>query len=418
MDTKEYIFDRHMTKWEDYNKRVKRTAVGALIFCIILLFRILLPFSNIETQKKPIMELIHKIELKKNQLNSEKEILQRFSPSMKRIRKTIDIKPWNHEKQKLIQFFRKRNDRIRTGESVRELDPQAAADETIQNVVDTITNEVVAPLKKIINEAPPDSAQRPTNVSRSKPFLAEVSGAVETLEKKIAAWHDRHFGSNWYSTINEKTLAMGSLAFSVEREIDRFSNTLRLMQQKAEVQVKDLESEFSEVKNRLREETEHLESLEQEFQKILPEWLQGFLSLPDMLQLLPLLILVFCFVVSVWAVMLTNHYEYIASGVGLSSEERQDLAASTIWTLTFKGRLGSALTSLVYILFILSMWFFYERGFAILIKWGAGNPDHFWFDNLFPSNAIRWIGRVIFVALITFFLKEPNRRKARLQKLS
>ena len=97
----------------------------------------------------------------------------------------------------------------------------------------------------------------------------------------------------------------------------------------------------------------------------MPQWVKGMITVEQMVQIYPLITLGVALYIFTLGLALTGHYRIIASDMKWSSEESSDPTYSSVWTLTFRGVFGTALTLAIYLTTFACLWFFFEHGATI-----------------------------------------------------
>jgi hypothetical protein len=79
-------------------------------------------------------------------------------------------------------------------------------------------------------------------------------------------------------------------------------------------------------------------------------------------------------------------------------------ALSSIWTLTYRGRIGTLKTAGIYIGFIVLMWYFFENGFVIYRKYQ--NTESEMLVNSAVQNIALWVGRLVLLSVLIATIKK------------
>lgn len=151
-------------------------------------------------------------------------------------------------------------------------------------------------------------------------------------------------------------------------------------------------------------------------QQIIPEWLRGLMSVEQMVQLYPLIMIGLVLYIVGNGLSLTRHYLVIANERNWSIEDASDPAYSSLWTLSYRGLAATLLTVLTYLGLIIAFWFFYEQGSDLYQRWRtAGNEAMVAVDQLATPT---WISaeRVLFIAIGVLVLVWPWHKLTRLQR--
>ncbi len=253
---------------------------------------------------------------------------------------------------------------------------------------------------------------------QAREALPELSQGLGTLRVDMDKWEQDHLGERWYETFFMKDREMRELTDSLQNRLDGISALIRSEQSKINTKREQLAKRANDLEYDIQEKRSVLGKLELEMQKILPEWLRGILSIEQMIQLFPLILLGLIVFVMGTARSLTRHHEFVVESIGLSEAEQSDPSASSIWTLRHKKRVGMALTLMTYLFFTLMIWFFFEWGCQLLDQWLLANDGVSWAPSSGGFRIMRWIGRFLFLAAVSFIILNPFYRKKKVHAQS
>lgn len=389
MNINDFCIQRHLKLWEEQNKVIKRLVLGTVLFSILLLLKVLTPFSEITEKTRPVMEQMTHLEETKRQAEAQDQNLTKFDTTLEDVRKTIQARPWVKEKDELIRTLRNIRHRSPGGGTSKEY--QQTADATIRTISDLLREEILAPLE----------ATQPVRGPRP------LSSQIEDLRKFVTVWEQGYLGRRWYGTLSEKDAAIYELTQSLDGRLYEFASVLRSEQLRITTDRKRLEELRGALENDIDREAEKLKELDKRMQRILPQWIQGLLTIEEMVQLFPVILLMLVLYVFGTALFLTRHYEYAMDRIDLSERERKNRSASSIWTLTDRGHLGSTLTISVYLAFIAATWIFFEWGCLILGEWLATDGKGAWISSERGFQALQWIGRTALFSVIWYLVLQP-----------
>ncbi|MFT4938940.1 MAG: hypothetical protein ACI88A_001972 [Paraglaciecola sp.] len=391
-----YRLKRHTQLWEEQNKQIKRTVLAGLLFAAFILFNVLQPFSE---QRKQLSNLELEIDDLQQQKTVAEASLTRVnwsSHELKALHQQIQKQPWVEHKNKLISAYREMR---RRAEGTPEI-YQNMADATINSIntdVSRITDGVLA----ILTKEPQLRIQIP-----------ELPEQLTLIPSTLASWTTENLRHNWYATIDRKDSTLDSLIRQLNQKFADVSHVLSRAQAELEPVVELKTTELTEKLKQLQMETttkqQRLKDLEQKMEKILPQWVKGMITVEQMVQLYPLITLGITFYIFTLGIALTGHYRIVASDMKWSREERCDPAYSSLWTLTFRGVIGTTLTLAVYFTAFTCLWFFFEHGATIYAAWhDTGEKDLIGAMTTFSSA--NWIIRAIWLVGIVFILLQPIR---------
>jgi hypothetical protein len=151
-----------------------------------------------------------------------------------------------------------------------------------------------------------------------------------------------------------------------------------------------------------------LEELKEKMETILPQWVRGMVTVEQMVQVYPLIMLGIAIYVLGIGLALTGHYRVIANDMKWSGEERSDPAYSSLWTLTYRGPYGTGLILAVYLVTFTCLWAFFEQGVTIFSTWheAVGKDPVKGLSMVRPAD---WVVRVIWLAGVALVVLQPIR---------
>lgn len=391
MDAKEFRFQRHLKACEEQSKLVKRLTIAGILFAILLLVKVLVPFVETTEETGATAKEIETLKQEQVAAKALTESLDQLKHTLSNVQQTISAQPWMEEKEKLIQTLFKIRQRSSHGGSWPEY--QEAADATIRTISAQVREKVIEPLEETLNRS-----------AQPREAVPELSRKLNMLRAGMDEWEKGHLGKRWYETLFMKDRELRELTRSLQSRLDVVSTFILSEQSKLDTKRQKLAELATGLENNIQGKEATLEELEQELQKILPNWLQGALSIEQTIQLFPFILLGLLIYIVGTARSLGRHYGYVVESIGLTPPERSDPSNSSIWTLTYRGRLGTALTFSAYLLFTLAMWFFFEWGALLLDKWLTNTSYMAWIAAIGGIVSIRWIGRLLFVTAIIFIV--------------
>lgn len=375
----EFRFKRHLELWKEQNKQIKRVVIATLIFGFLVLYRVLIPFQ-VETENT--RSIIKKIVSEKDSLEMVNIAFTELKNSLKLVQKNIADRPWENEKDILIQKFWEIN---QTGRSVNA---QKVADTTINNITSIINSEIIQPLEQTIISENAKAIELP-----------ELSQQIKEFSQFIKRWQSEHLNVNWFGTISAKNQAIMELTEEINQ---RTRSLATLLQHKVSFVKAEIKNRNEQIETLSLETINVKKELQNILEDLLPKWLQGIISVEQMVQLYPLF-LVLLILYSAWlAYSLSRHYHFVVDQMVLTSKEKADLAISSIWTITCKGKFGQFITRTTYILYILIIWFCFEWGMLIYNNWLSIALDHIIVDSPAFSSIFIWVSRLIFMGLLVF----------------
>ncbi|MFQ5685600.1 MAG: hypothetical protein ACE5GV_02965 [Candidatus Scalindua sp.] len=394
--SKEFQIERHKKLLEEKTKLVRRIVYGGLLFGILILVNVLTPYSNDLEERNTIELAIKKYESEIQEIEKSLQPLNELAKVLDNIQTLVANRPWDVETQKLIDKFREMNNKGGTSWS----EYQAKADATINSVADLVNRTVISPLNDFLADSP-----------TSENLIPELALELGTVRNTVTTWVAENKGKRWYRTIEMKEAqidrlsdTLGNKLNSVSMMIDRERPNLITRQEHLKTSIEKLRNNSD-----FRNKKERLNDLQSQMEKILPEWLRGMISVEQMVQIFPFIIVTLAASALSIALAVASHYRFLARELNFGEAGRSDPSFSSLWTLTYRGRSGTLLTVSVYTIFVLAMWFFFEFGVGILAKWLKTRDT--WFINTDTFPIISWLCRILLVVLITYIAIHPYRQK-------
>lgn len=396
----EFRLSRHTALWEEQNRQVKRTIIASLAICILLLMNVLKPYSSDLDKQKQITAEIEKYKIASSKIESDISSIDQFKKTLGKVQTTIQRQPWMREKDKLVQTLARINNQ---GQGSRER-YQAEADQTIKRIETQVHQTVVTPLNEYLLKDP-----------RIARLMPELSAEVKTLPATLEEWSRQNFGKIWYRTLESKADHVETLSKNFEPKLFAIDNKIKQEMPNLRQKKKDLKQEIARLENEtdIQVKKELIQVLEARMDKILPEWIRGLISIHQMIQLYPVIILVLVLYVLMISRSLNNHYRAMAGMRNITADAETDPVFSSLWTLTFRGHLPTLSTVVSYLGFVAVMWVLFETGADILAKWLIHEGTGFLDQN--DVNQIQWAGRLILAGTACFFIIRPYTCKTRNQ---
>lgn len=400
---KNFRLSRHSQLWEEKNKAVKRTAIAGLFFAAFILINVLQPYSKQQDASAPIRDEIRKLEEDRVETVAALASLEDLQKELELVEQALQDKPGENQKDQLIDAFRQLNaeatfDRKRF---------QAEADKTILTIEKEV-RDLLAPCAKLLADKP-ELGER----------LPDVAAALEDLSESLTEWSQSNLGKVWYSTIRQKESTILELNQELERE---YSDVPKLLDQAwlrltgaITDNTRSLQDELASLKEQEAKKQSTLDDLNRKMQQIMPEWLRGLISIDQMVQFYPLIMMGLVLYIVGNGLSLTRHYLVIAQERDWSFEEASDPAYSSLWTLSYRGLTATLFSVLTYLGLIIAFWFFYEQGSDLYLGWRtAGNEAMVAVDQLATPTWV-WVERLLFIIIGILVLLWPWRKLAHFQ---
>lgn len=394
---KDFRLTRHTALWEEQNKRIKRTIIAGLVFGLLLLVNVLKPYSSDIDKKRDIRTEIEIYKKEKGVIENSITAIDDFKETLGAVQITIREQPWMKEKDKLIRTLAGINER---GEGNRQR-YQEEADNTVRVIGAQVNEMVVKPLNEFL-----------PNYPRVAVLMPELHTELKTLPMTIQEWIRRYLGKRWYSTLESKMERVESLSRGLEVKLDTINNKISMEKPNLVRKRKELTQEIARMENKadIQAKKKLLKTLEARMDKIMPEWIRGLISLHQMIQYYPLVILGLVIYVLALAISLNSHYDSMAAVRKINQAAKTDPIFSSLWTLTYRGHVSTILTIASYVSFVAAMWILFEMGSDIFAKWLIEEGEGFLGND--SLKIIRWIGRCILAATVCFVAIKPYYHKS------
>ena len=219
MDRKEFRFQRHLKKWEEQSKAVKRTMLAGILFAFLLLFKVFSPFVGISDEKSDIANDIG--DLKQKQVETEVLIkeLNKFKEPLSSVQETIQAQPWMREKERLIVTLARIKQNTPSSRIWEAY--QKEADSTISTISRQARETIIKPLEQAFNRNP--------DLRHSLPDLNQ---ALQDTRATIEEFEKDHLGKRWYVTLVMKQVEIEDLTASFQDKMDVISALIHSEQKK------------------------------------------------------------------------------------------------------------------------------------------------------------------------------------------
>ncbi len=452
MADRDFRIERHYEHWKEQNRQMSRWVFGTLIFATILLLKVLGPYTGLSGRVATQEAELRKVTADLKVIEEERQALARISERLEAVRATIERQPWTSEKERLIVSLRELNqahnglasatpgevldamregslpapgsigqqipppprpphplvqaasilhldaDRIRSAGSPGDLRRlveeqthrrvQEEADDKVRRVFQRVNEDFIQPLERLLREDPEATTAFPAMA----PMLVRTRSDMDQ-------WVRQHLGNRtWYETIQQKDQELSELAAFLRQRQEAFTGLVREQQKALEPKKKDLAERQQRVQAQAAGIGKALADLNEKMQKLLPDWLRDLVLPEEMLQLYSLVLLGLVAVMGFKVGLIRHHYLVVREGKTLSDVALRDGAVSSVWTLVYRGSLGTATTCAMYLGGIAMLWWLFERGSSLAGHWLAGQPSAAWAATNRWLPVVHWLGRLVFAA--------------------
>jgi Fe2+ transport system protein B len=386
----DYFIKRHSELWERQNKQIKNLLIFGLIAAYILLANILKPYAQ---RIDDIQEQTTRLTLEASSIEETITSIDQLEDTLQTVKTSISNRPWREEKEKLIRKYARMN-----AEGSPDWEQyQEEADKTVSQIGMMVLDLVNRPFEAFIADE---------HLGRVMPRLANE---LNDLPGVVDDWTQNNKGKRWYVTRDQKEATVQALSSDLDYQLNIISNAIDSEQPNLENKRKDLKAQIEAlVEMKVAEKQKLPEKLDAEMKKILPKWIIGIIT-AEQLMLYPFLIIGFVIYTFVIAFDLARHYRGMATELDIPDEDVS--ALSSIWTLTYRGRIGTLKTAGIYIGFIVLMWYFFENGFVIYRKYQ--NTESEMLVNSAVQNIALWVGRLVLLSVLIATIKKILGEKMR-----
>ncbi len=386
----EFYIQRHFKLWEDNNKLINRVVFLTVVLSLALVIKVLIPFVDFSEDKKPVIQTIESLKIKQEAANKEIAIINKTTKVLKSVDGFISQQPWQQEKKDLINRYKSMRISPPPEGYTRER-YQQEADGTINKIADLLTENILNPLQHSIVGT--DAVQNiPERLIRE----------VASLDQFIVDWKGETINKDWYRTIQGKDRTMRELTENLNQRLDDFSRVVKAELAATKQAKSTVDKELKILNAEIVTEADKLQVLDDELQKILPNWLRGLVNIEQVIQLLPVALLGVAFFVLTLGISLTRHYNIYVTGKEFPRDITNDPGMSTTWTIIHRGFFGSIQTIAAYTLFIIFTWLLFERSMLLLLGWLSIDPSKAWVDSYVFWESFLWLSRAGFVLLLTY----------------
>ena len=356
-------FSRHSELWQAGTARVQRTAVAGLIFASVIFFKVIEPNAQAEQDRSNLLS----IQEQQQQAGEELARLDTILMRLKDISTVVEEAAWGRHQEELAKRFR----------SGMVAAPQQEADQTIRAIAAEIRRDVLDPLAKALAEP-----------GLSVPF-ADQSADMQAV---IDRWEQSHLGQRWYQTVGEKERTVSELDAEIGTLQQQTQQVLADLQSGVDAEHKRWQGQWSELAAQLGAAEEEIE---RSLDESIPTWAKGLVSVESMISAYPWILVGIAIYLVGSALASERHFHGMANAAGWSQTERSDPLLSSVWTLTWRGAIGTALTLLCYLAVVAGLAYFLYRSIG---PEGDGQPNG-------------WLLQLVLLLVLLLVIATPFRRR-------
>lgn len=261
---------------------------------------------------------------------------------------------------------------------------QERADATVNEIAELVRNRVVGPLERLLG----DSEQ--TQLGQA---LVPI---VQRLEDGMMAWNRALLAdAHWYRTVARKD----SVVRGLNEELETYQRDFRRASTAARERLSASIGERKRLLRVIKAEIQALEKttahLAEVLDTALPEWIRGFVSPQQMIQLYPPALVLLVIVLVFKTGRARRHFLTVRDHRYPDGAYRQDAALSSTWTLVYRGVTGTLVTAVAFIGCALLLLWFFEGGTAAALEWFANHPGTGWADSRSWLERLRPVGWIL-----------------------
>ncbi len=267
--------------------------------------------------------------------------------------------------------------------------PQEMADGAIKNTVKGVKLHAINPVRDIIEDK---------NYSGENTLFEKLTDQMEGLETQLRNWTEENLGHNtWFQTLETKDSEINRITLTLDKWQREFQTSIGAIKQVIQAEKSKLLKQQKITRSEINNNEAEQKRLETELETILPNWLQGFIDIKEIFQLYPLALMGITGFLGFKANLLRHHFFVIRQGLIPRSLVEKDASASSVWTLIYRGPLGTAITGLTYLIIILLFWNLFETGTGLTEKWLTYNGEEAWPFIKEQPGFVLWLGRLFFL---------------------
>lgn len=391
----EYLQERHTQLWEDRTKRVGRVVIASLLFGALLQLNVLGSWSEIYQKQISAQKQIDLNEKKRMRIKELKTNLENFEGTLSEVERVIEDRPWEKEVRNLRRWFI--NGGITEARAIKE----QQADQTVDAIGEIVRSEVT---KKLAEASRPLDPEAFGDLRELAAGLQQLKKQTDALPRTVSSVTDLK-ETDWWFTLAGKEETIERVTQEVTARVQPIANTVPQLKDQVGQKIQKVQEEIDRLNEESEKNEEKISELQDKMDRILPEWIRGLIPVGQMVKIYPAVIVILVLYVLVLAFSASEHYNYMREGLRTEESSPVDPALSSLWTLTDRGKLHSAMTCGAYLLFIGCMWALYELGLRELIKGLEGT-------NTTATERLAWVGRIVFAAGIAVISWSCAKRKA------
>jgi hypothetical protein len=441
MASENKLLDRHYELWKDRNKQIRNWMGSLLFFALVLHYRVLIPQLEFSGREIDLSARQAEAQGELAGVNDEISRLNSISTRLDTISQNIKQQPWNAPKEvlkttlmqlgaeyrhlKSLSVEKIRGEISGSSRMHKQTDPpddayrwkllinkedlqerindienpsflenhlkkraQEEADKAIGRIDEEVQATVILPLETLLR----------TDAKTSDVFT-DLDTQLSHIREDMESWKNKHIKDQaWHKTVQAKESKLDALTKDLDAKQKSFIKVVQDRQALLETEKTELVDQQITLVKREDKVTKDLEAIQAKLDKILPAWLKGLVLPEEIIQLYPPVVLVLVLLIGTRSLCLRRNYQVVRRHLYPKAESRRDPDLSSIWTLVYRGKAGTASTTCLYLLSLALLWYLFE---------GSCDLGTRWISKLSPANllisqnhlsATQWMGRILFSA--------------------
>ena len=271
--------------------------------------------------------------------------------------------------------------------------PQEMADRAIIDTVKGVELHAINPVRGIIEDK---------DYSGKNALFEKLTDQMEGLETQLKNWTEENLGHNtWFQTLEAKDSEIRRITSTLDRWQKKFQASIGTKKQMLQGEKSKLLIQQKITRTEINKNEAEQKRLETELETILPNWLSGFIDIKEIFQLYPLALMGIIGFLGFKANLLRHHFFVLRQGLIPGNLVEKDMSTSSVWTLIYRGPLGTTITGLTYLFIILLLWNLFETGTVLTENWLTYYGKEAWPFIKEQLGFVLWMGRLFFLAGLT-----------------
>ncbi|MHC5023261.1 MAG: hypothetical protein ACYTGG_05045 [Planctomycetota bacterium] len=292
-------------------------------------------------------------------------------------------------------------EQVRDGQSWNELvharlrtAAQTKARESIARMTTRTRRTVIDPLQSVLHE----EASGLTGVD-------DLERSVVDLDRTLTEWEtDYAQRDDWYETVTGKETAFEALGEGLRAYRDRCRSVTEEILDRLGAEKVALTAERDLAEEQVTDIEAEMEGIDDALQSALPAWLRGLVTIDHAIQLFSFAVLALLLLGCWYAARTRHHFLVVREQMRADGVDDTESAMSTVWTLVYRGPLGTMVTIAAYGLVAGAAWYFILQGAEQAQRWRAHDPQDIIGLTATGPSLLAWFGPLVCIAAFTLTL--------------